>query len=337
MRHEWKSSPVIHKLAEPVLTYRDIPYPATLVFNAGVAKYQGKYVMVFRNDAGTWGKPGFKTTVGVALSDDGIHFTPKPTPFMTDIKDDEILSVYDPRVTVIDGVAYICLAMNTWHGLRGVIVKTIDFEKYEVVTMTAPDNRNMVLFPERVGGNFVRLERPMPVYSRNRIDRFDVWLSESPDMVYWGKTRLVLGKEHVPFSNDKLGPAAPPIKTRAGWLCTFHAVEKDPTVGKNGWEAKWDKRYYGGVMLLDLDDPSRVIGMSKEPLIVTDQPFERGGFRDDVIFPGAMILEESGEVKIYYGAADTVECLAYAHVDDLIALCDKPIDYDAEQKPFMYL
>ena len=75
-------------------------------------------------------------------------------------------------------------------------------------------------------------------------------------------------------------------------------------------------------MLLDLEDPSKVIGMSKEPLLAPETDYEVDeGLRQNVIFPGGMILEDSGEVKIYYGASDTVECLATANVDDLIKLC----------------
>ena len=326
MLRNWQTSPVIQKREAPVLTYKDIPYHATCIFNAGVVKYEGKYVMVFRNDAGTFGKCGLKTSLGIAYSDDGVHFTVEPNLFMEDIKDDEILSVYDPRITLVDGVPHVCLAMNTWHGLRGVIVKTPDFAHYDVVTMTAPDNRNMVLFPEKVGGNYVRLERPFTVYSRGGKDRFDIWASRSPDLKYWGDSELVMGVEHVPFANDKIGPAAPPIKTKYGWLTTFHAVDRELGRGKNGWEPSWDKRYTAGIMLLDLDDPTKVIGMSKQPLIAPELPFETDeGFRQNVIFPGGMILEDDETVKIYYGASDTVECLATASLSDLVALCTEKL------------
>jgi beta-1,4-mannooligosaccharide/beta-1,4-mannosyl-N-acetylglucosamine phosphorylase len=180
----------------------------------------------------------------------------------------------------------------------------------------------MVLFPERLGGKYVRLERPFPVYGKGGKDSFDIWISASPDLKYWGNTELLLGLKQVPFANDKIGPAAPPIRTSKGWLTTFHAVDIDHTRGKNGWEPYWKKRYTAGIMLLDLDNPYRIIGMCQEPLLAPEVSYEiEGGFRNDVIFPGGMILEDSGEVKIYYGAADTVECLATAHVYDLIRLC----------------
>lgn len=317
---------IIHRHpANPVLSAADIPYRASLIFNAGVARYQGRYVMVFRNDvAHTDGIPLFQgTNLGLAFSADGVHWQVEPRPCW-EVRDEEIIRVYDPRITVLDGVCYLCFAMDTVHGVRGGIARTEDFHHFEILSLSVPDNRNMVLFPERIGGRYCRLERPFPVYSRGR-DRFDIWFSDSPDLAFWGNHQLVLGVEDVPFANDKIGPGAPPIRTPRGWLTTFHAVDRDETRGQNGWETSWKKRYHAGIMLLDLEEPWKVIGMSKEPLLTPSAAYEvSGGFRNQVIFPGGMILEPDGEVKIYYGAADTVECLATAHVDDLLALCTAP-------------
>jgi beta-1,4-mannooligosaccharide/beta-1,4-mannosyl-N-acetylglucosamine phosphorylase len=314
---------VIHRHpSNPILTARDVPYPATLVFNPGVARFQGRYVMVFRND---YGSPEDQrldgTNLGLAFSDDGIRWQIQPQPCFT-WREGDILRAYDPRLTVIEGRCYMCFALDTQHGIRGGIAVTDDFEKFEILSLTVPDNRNLALFPEPIGGRFARLERPFPVYGRREQERFDIWLSESPDLIHWGNARLVLGVEDVPFCNLKIGPAAPPVKTRRGWLTVFHAVDYDAARGKNGWEEKWQKRYTAGVMLLQLQDPSKVIGLSLEPVLTPEAPYETaGGFRNNVIFPGGMILEDSGEVKIYYGAADAVICLATAHVDDLLGLC----------------
>ena len=313
----------------PLLSADRMPFDASLVFNAGVAKYQGRYVMLFRNDYGATeadflasGKRGvpFKgTNIGLAESADGIHWEVREKP-VWEVHDDEILRVYDPRLTVIDGKAVICFAMDTRHGLRGGVAVTEDFDRFEIKSLSVPDNRNMVLFPEKIGGRYFRLERPMPVYSRNGApEQFDLWCSVSPDLVFWGDSRLVLGAETVPFCDAKIGPAAPPVKTSRGWLTTFHAV-KYADGDLASWHLNWRKIYYAGLMLLALDDPSKVIGICDRPLLVPETPYEKVGFRGEVIFPGGMILEESGEVKIYYGAADTVECLATADVGDLLAL-----------------
>lgn len=307
--------------ANPILAASNVPYSAALIFNAGVAKFQGRYVMLFRNDYGSAAERRLDgTNIGLAFSDDGIAWEVQPSPVFS-LADSEITRAYDPRITVLDGRCHICFAVDTRHGLRGGIAVTDDFSHFEILSLSVPDNRNMVLFPERVRGRYVRLERPMPIYSRGR-DRFDTWLSASPDLRYWGDSELVLAVEQIPFANDKIGPGAPPVRTDKGWLTIFHAVDIDKTRGKRGWDAVWQKRYTAGVMLLDLEQPHRVIGLSREPLIAPEVPYEIDGYRNDVIFPGGMILEDSGEVKIYYGAADTVECVATADVADLLALCE---------------
>ena len=177
MQPEIFSSPVIHRYngGTPVLSKENIPYAADCIYNAGVAKFGGKYVMVFRDDfeRAPWG--GCRhIVVGVAFSDDGKNWDVRETPFMTPetLNDPDVLRVYDPRLTVIDGRCYVCFAVDTKHGLRGGIAVTDDFEKVEILSLTVPDNRNMVLFPEKIGGRYVRLERPMPIYSRNGKDRF---------------------------------------------------------------------------------------------------------------------------------------------------------------------
>ena len=310
----------------PVLSAKDIPYPSELVFNAGVAKWQGQYIMIFRNDFDYVSGCLFNgCNLGIATSADGISWTVKEKPFFSldMINDPEVTRVYDPRLTVIDDELLICFAMDTHHGIRGGIGKIPDtLDRIDIISLSTPDNRNMVLFPEKIDGMYVRLERPFTIYSRGGKDRFDIWISKSPDLKFWGESELLLAVEDVPFANDKLGPAAPPVKTDKGWLTIFHAVDIDKTRGKHGWEDKWQKRYTAGIMLLDLENPSKVIGMSKEPLIAPEEAYEAlEGFRASVIFPGGFLKENDDTVKIYYGAADTVECLATASVNDLISLC----------------
>jgi len=326
---ELKSSPVIKRYPEPILSMKDIPYEATCIYNAGVTKYKGKYIMVFRNDVrqGGYGHlPMVRIDLGLATSDDGIHWdvAPKPLVPQSAIETEEILRIYDPRLTIIEDQLYMCFAVDTRHGVRGGIGIIHNLERLEILSISVPDNRNMVLFPEKIKGLYTRLERPFPVYSRGGVDRFDMWLSQSPDLKFWGNSQLVLAVEDVPYANDKVGPAAPPIKTEKGWLTLFHAVDIDHSRGKNGWEDTWKKRYCAGIMLLALNDPARVVGMSKLPLMAPETYWEQEeGLRQNVIFPGGMILEDDGEVKIYYGASDTVECLATAKLQDLLDLCSE--------------
>jgi beta-1,4-mannooligosaccharide/beta-1,4-mannosyl-N-acetylglucosamine phosphorylase len=317
---ELKSSLIIKRYpGNPILSARDVPYKPALVFNAGVTKYQGKYVMAFRNDYGVAEEERlfpYVTDIGLAFSDDGIRWQVEPKPCFS-FKDEETRRAYDPRLTVIDGRCYMCFAVDAYYGTRGAIAVTDDFRRFEILCMTTAENRNLVLFPEKVNGMFVRLERPF-VWS---VPGGNIWIANSPDCRYWGDYNMLLRMQQVPFANFKIGPAAPPVKTKKGWLTTFHAVDDDPSRGKNGWEDRWTKRYTAGIMLLDLENPRRIIGLYKEPLIAPEAPYETdGGYRNNVVFASGMILEDAGEVKIYYGAADTVECLATADVGDLIRL-----------------
>ncbi len=305
----------------PVLSAEDVPYDATQIFNAGICKWNGKYMMVFRNDVGA--EPGNAkvkwTNLGIARSDDGINWIADPEPWIR-WETEEIRRAYDPRITEIDGRIYLCFAVDTAHGIRGGIAVTDDFIDWEVLSLSAPDNRNMVLFPEKINGKFCRLERPFPIYGRGAPEAFDLWFSNSPDCSYWGNTQLVLGSEQVEWSNCKIGPGAPPVKTDKGWLALYHVVEKvDEEL--YAYHSNWHKRYTIGVVLLDLNEPWKIIGRSKEPLMVPEEPYEMEGFRGSVLFPGGMILEDDGQVKIYYGAADQVEALAFADVEALLALC----------------
>lgn len=308
----------------PVLTADHVPYPATLVFNAGVARFQGRYVMVFRNDYGDADAKRLDgTNLGLAFSDDGVRWEVADKPCF-DLKTDEIRRAYDPRLTVIEGRCYMCFAVDTPHGIRGGVAVTDDFEHFDVLSLSAPDNRNMVLFPEKKDGMFMRLERPFPIYGRGAPEAFDIWFSRSPDCRYWGDTELVLGSEQVPFCNSKIGPAAPPVRSDRGWLTVFHAVDKDESRELPSWHGGWIKLYMAGVMLLDLEDPARVVGLCREPLMVPDPryDYEMNGFRGGVIFPCGLIVDDDREAKIYYGAADTVVALATARVEDLIELCE---------------
>ena len=319
---DMKTHPAIKRHpGNPVLTHKDVPYPAMLVFNAGITKWRGRYIMVFRND---YGDPVAKKitgrNLGLAFSDDGIAWKVEPRP-IDDRPDHPLRNFYDPRLTVIDDRLYLCFATGL-RGTRGGVAVTDDLKNWEVLNISVPDNRNMVLFPERIDGRLVRLERPFAGYLRPN-DRFDMWMSSSPDGRYWGESKLVLTCDQCPWTNDKIGPGAPPVRTPKGWLALTHAVDRDPA-RKWGWEGNWAKRYTAGVILMDLKDPSKVIAYSRKPVLVPEPQYdyEARGYRDYVIFPGGMVLEPDGGVKIYYGAADTVEALAFCHVDDLLSMCE---------------
>lgn len=309
--------------ANPVLTPDDVPYDCSLAFNAGVTRHHGRYVMVFRNDR--FRREPLRhlgTGLGLAFSDDGVDWNVEPQ-WRYELSDGEILRVYDPRLTVIDGELLMCLAVDTRHGVRGGVARIRPDWSVEILSLSAPDNRNMVLLPRKIDGKYVRLERPFPIYSKGGGNRFDVWCSDSPDLRYWGNSRLVLGCERLGWCNDKIGPTAPPIETDRGWLTLLHVVDRDDARPLGGWEARdWTKRYTVALALLDRDDPARVVGLCDRPVMVPDEryPYEIDGFRGSVLFPTGLLAEDDGTVRLYYGASDTVMALATARLDDLLAL-----------------
>lgn len=317
-----QGSPLVTRYpGNPVLSAADVPYHATLVLNAGVTRWRDRYVMLFRND---YGDAEAKTlagmNLGLAFSDDGLKWTVEPEPIFTD-ESHPLYGAYDPRLTILDGRCYLCFA--TQHrGTRGGVAVTDDLESWEVLSVSVPDNRNMAIFPERFDGEIVRLERPFAGYPRPG-DKFDIWLSRSPDGRHWGESQLVLKTDDLHWVNNKIGPGAPPIKTDRGWLALIHAVDIDPE-RKWGWYANWTKRYVIGLMLLALEDPAKVIGLCREPVMVPEPAYvyEMEGYRDHVQFPCGAILEDDGTVRIYYGASDTVVALATAKLEDLLDLCE---------------
>jgi len=325
--YPWKSSPVVTRYeGNPILKPEDMPFPSTMVYNPGVEKFKGRYVMLFRNlhYQVRWTKRTH--FLGWATSDDGVHWTVDAD---ARFEVEGLTGPADPRLTVLDGRCYACVqesenVSKSAIGIRGAVTVSDDLEHWELLSLSTPDNRNMVLFPERVNGRIARLERPFRKCTHCHTATGEAWYSESPDGRYWGNSRRVLAIEDVPFANEKTGPGAAPIRTDKGWLALFHAVYVDPKITYPTWrneDIHWV--YAAGVMLLDLDDPSKIIGLAREPLIVPEAPYdcEIDGYRSYTVFPTGNILEDDGTVKIYYGAADSSICLATAKLDDLIALC----------------
>lgn len=292
----------------PILTPNDMPVAASGIYNSGVVKHNGRYVMLCRVES-----IDISNFFFVATSDDGYHFTvsPQPIPMPQDETywkyADEM--IYDPRITPLEGQYYITFAAHSSYGVRIGLMCTQDFETFEWKGfISEPNNRNGVLFPEKINGLYARLDRPLLLD-----DHGDIWISYSPDLIFWGKSECVTthGK-HGTWHWQKIGPGAVPIKTEQGWLVIFHAVHV---------LARYQYVYHLGVMLLNLTDPSRLIARANAPILSPRELYERVGLTGNVVFTSGAVVEDDGEVKIYYGAADTVQCVATARLEDLIRAC----------------
>jgi predicted GH43/DUF377 family glycosyl hydrolase len=291
----------------PILTKDDIPYPVQTVHNAGVTKFDGRYIMLFRSHLDTG-----RSIIGIAESQDGFNFKARPEPFMTPAKEPvfaeyEAFGVEDPRITYLEGQYYITYSAYSQHGVRIGLAKTKDFQSVErVALITQADYRNTVLFPEKINGRYVRLDRP-----HSDISPWSIWISYSLDLRHWGDSRLIL--KPVPYHWDqmKIGPGAPPIRTDKGWLSIYHGVF--PTMDGH--------IYRLGVALHKLDDPAEILGIGNRWILQPEDLWEVVGYVHNVVFTCGAVLEDDGTLKLYWGGADKVMCAGTAVIDELVDLC----------------
>jgi beta-1,4-mannooligosaccharide/beta-1,4-mannosyl-N-acetylglucosamine phosphorylase len=248
-------------------------------------------------------------------SDDGLEWPIEPEPIQFANRPDEKIDVsdyaYDPRVVKIEDKYYI-----TWCGGHNgptiSVATTTDFQKFtRLENAFLPHNRNGVLFPRRIDGKFYMLSRP----SDNGHTPFgDIYISQSPDMMHWGVHRKVMGRggdEHgIWWQRTKIGAGPVPIETDDGWLMIYHGVLDTC----NGFV------YHMGAALLDLDEPWRATYRCKNILLAPEAEYEVFGHVPNVVFPVAALCDrQSDRLAVYYGAADTVTCLCYARLSELVA------------------
>ncbi|HHM24431.1 MAG TPA: glycosidase [Bacteroidetes bacterium] len=293
----------------PILTRHEVPYPCNTVFNAAACKFRDQYILLLRIE-----DLSGRSHLTLARSRDGYKFTVDPEPWITpspdpDYEPYERYGVEDPRITQIGDVYYITYTAYGPYGPRVAIGRTRDFVHFERVSIaTEVDNKDAVLFPEKIGGYFVMIDRPMGMGGQ----RGDIWIEYSPDLQFWGRARLLLATEPAQiWSASKLGASTPPIKTEAGWLVFYHGV-RDTGSGR---------LYRVGAMLLDLKNPEKILGRTPHFIFGPEEHYERTGDVPNVIFPCGAIFEDDGMIKLYYGAADTCIALAEVHVDEVIRLC----------------
>jgi len=292
----------------PILTAQDFPRPVNSIFNAGATKCGDEYILLNRVE----GLDGI-SCLWVARSRDGVHFTPDPQPAMVRATEGyyavyEEYGIEDPRITKIADVYYITYTCYSRYACCVGLARTSDFRTFERMgIISLPDNKDVVLFPEKIGGRYARLDRPSTVTGNRR----DIWISYSPDLLHWGSPRPVMEPRKGRWDNKKIGAGAPPIKTDQGWLEIYHGVR----------ETGSGVLYRLGAVLLDLEDPSRVVGRAAEHILTPTATEDFLGNVMNVVFTCGAILEDDGELKVYYGAADQVMCLATAPVDEIIALC----------------
>lgn len=291
----------------PILTPDDVPYPVATVHNAGVVKHEGSYIMLFRSHL-----LNGRSIIGLARSANGFDFKVNPRPFLVPAEkgifaEYEEFGIEDLRISPLDDSYALTYSAYSPHGVRIALARTRDFEHIErIALISQADMRNCVLFPEKIHGRYVRLDRP-----HSEISPWSIWISYSPDLMYWGDSRVIMKPLQYHWDELKVGPGAPPFKTERGWLHIYHGA----------FRTMAGAVYRLGVALHDLEDPSLVRGVSDQWILQPEDPWEQRGYVPNVVFTCGAVPEEDGTVKIYWGGADTAMCMGTAGIADLVDLC----------------
>ena len=221
----------------------------------------------------------------------------------------------DPRITLFEGTLYIFYTAFSRQGPRIAAASTNDFKSYIRYGIVGPDHddKDCALFPERIHGELAaahRIEPNIELAFFDRVKKLDHQPRNPNSEEYLNSIKAnVILKPEKKWETQKVGIGPPPIRTDAGWLVIYHGVDPNTV-------------YRAGAALLDLENPSRVLGRSEEPILEPEQDYERVGVVPNVVFPEGAIVQD-GRLKVYYGAADRVCCLASCELKSLIEYLER--------------
>jgi predicted GH43/DUF377 family glycosyl hydrolase len=238
----------------------------------------------------------------IARSKDGIHFVidDKPTVFPGSIY--ESYGIEDPRITQIEDTYYITYSAISKYGICTAMMTTKDFASFHGEgNIFHPDNKDVVIFPKQIGGKYYALHRP----SCSHYGMPEMWIAESSDLRQWGNHRFLAGVREGSWDDGRIGASAIPFEIEEGWLEIYHGADKN-------------NRYCLGALLLDKEEPWKVIARSEIPFMQPELDYEVGGFFGNVIFTCGILVEDK-LVKIYYGASDTYVGYAEISLEDIKA------------------
>ncbi len=303
----------------PILGPHDFPKMVNAVFNPGATVIDGRTLLLLRVEHRT----GLSSLVA-ATSEDGLTgWEIDPVRGLQSQSDrfEEHWGIEDPRITRVGDEYFVVYVGYSTAGPLVCLAKTRDFVKWERSgVLQPPEDKDAALFPTTFGGRWALIHRPAPAMPGVGAH---IWLSFSPDLHHWGDARVLLAARHGAWWDaNKIGLGPPPLLTKDGWLLCYHGVR----VTASG------SIYRLGLALLDRDDPTKVIARGNEWVFGPHEPYERSGDVPDVVFPCGWILRDDGDtLHVYYGAADSVVCVAEASLEKLLRhLEEHPYPQDEE-------
>jgi predicted GH43/DUF377 family glycosyl hydrolase len=231
----------------------------------------------------------------------GIHFLPDSHL--------EEFGVEDPRITAIDDRYYFTYVAVSRHGASTALASTNDFRHFERHGIVfCPENKDVVLFPEQIDGQYVALHRPN---AATPFCRPEMWVARSPDLIHWGGHGCLHGGGSE-WETGRVGAGTPPVRVADGWLEIYHGNRRPTHPDAVG-------TYATGVLLLDANDPTKVLKRAAASIFEPTADFERTGFVPDVVFPtGIVALENS--FLVYYGAADCCTAVVEFSKEELLGV-----------------
>jgi len=287
----------------PIVTAAAVPRANSIHNSAIVKRGDGDWAGVFRVD-----EISMDFTLHTGFSADGIAWEIDPEPLAMESDDPDVVMTphsYDPRLTRIEHTYYLTWCNADAQGPKIGLATTEDFRTFtQWENPLPPANRNCVLFPRTIDGEFAIYHRPS---DRGHTPFGDIFYATSPDLVHWGRHRFVFGPADG-WQSLKVGPGPHPIETDEGWLLLYHGV----WLSCNGF------LYSVGGALLDLEEPWRVLRRTKDYLLAPTEPYERVGDVPNVCFPSAAVVE-GDDLRLYYGCADTCISIAEAKLSDVVA------------------
>jgi len=214
----------------------------------------------------------------------------------------EEFGVEDPRITRIDDSFYVTYVAVSRHGAAAALASTKDFKSFERHGIIfCPENKDAVLFPEKISGQYYAFHRPN---AATPFTKPEMWLASSPDLIHWGNHRCVAHSRAGMWDSARIGAGAAPIRTPEGWLEIYHGADSE-------------NRYCLGALLLDLQQPWKVLARSREPIMEPMADYERSGFFGKVVFTNGHLVD-GDIVTIYYGASDSVICGARFSIQEIL-------------------
>lgn len=270
-----------------------------LRFDTSDTRYDFSDVRTIRGD-----RQNYLTSMSllmVATSDDGEHFTLHPDRCLKPEGEYEKFGVEDPRITYLDDAYYITYSAISDCGICTMLARTTDFVNFEKLgNILHPDNKDAVLFPEKIGGKYYMIHRP----STSAFANPEMWIAESDNLLYWGNHRRIMRVRPTGWDSARIGVSSTPMRVEDGWLVLYHGADARD-------------RYCLGAMLLDAEHPDRVLARTAEPIMQPVKSYETDGFLSNVVFACGCIL--SGDLlRLYYGAADKYVCLADIAVSQIL-------------------